>query len=318
MKKYGIIAAILILATFAIYNLTKRTKEHPPTIARQNKPTHKNHAPTHKSSATIPVDILKDDSIKGVFVSVTPSAHFEIAKKVLNSGKSLFIEKPPCSSLDELNELIAVSSRHPESVVTVGLQKRFAPATQILRKRLKSEDIISYNLRYLTGAYPEGNALLDLYIHPIDLVVYLFGEAKVVACEQPNAGTYILMLRHATAIGTLELSTSYSWSNAKETLSVCTHAGLYELSQMEELTYIPKQRSVFGIPIEKVVKRNPTIEHLFHRNNFSPIVANNQIHTQGFLDEIKSFVDSVENNENVSLSELESLCDTYKLLQCLS
>ena len=42
-------------------------------------------------------EILKDNSIKGVFVSVSPSAHFEIAKKVLNSGKSLFIEKPPCA-----------------------------------------------------------------------------------------------------------------------------------------------------------------------------------------------------------------------------
>lgn len=262
-------------------------------------------------------DILNDDSVKGVFVSATPSAHFEIAKKVLDGGKSLFIEKPPCSSLTELNELIAISSRRPKSVVTVGLQKRFAPTIQILRKRLKRESVISYNLRYLTGAYPEGNALLDLYIHPIDLVVYLFGEAKVVACEQPALGTYILMLRHGTAIGALELSTSYSWSNAKETLSICTNADIYELSQMEELTYTSKQCSICGIPIEKVIKRNPTTEYLFHRNNFSPIIANNQIYTQGFYDEIKSFADCVEN-QRISVNSFETLKETYRIIDKIS
>lgn len=262
-------------------------------------------------------DILKDDTIKGVFVSATSTAHFQIAKKVLRHGKSLFIEKPPCSSLNELNELISISSQHPKSVVTVGLQKRFAPATQILRKRLKRENVISYNLRYLTGAYPEGNALLDLYIHPIDLVVYLFGEAKVVACEQPAPGTYILMLRHGTVLGTLELSTSYSWSNAKETLSVCTIAGIYELSQMEELTYTSKQYSICGIPIEKVVKRNPTTEYLFQRNNFSPNIVNNQIYSQGFYNEIKSFVDSMETGTNKSTLGFSTIQETYRLINAI-
>lgn len=262
-------------------------------------------------------DILNDDSVKGVFVSATPSAHFELAKKVLESGKSLFIEKPPCSSLAELKELISISSQHPKSVVTVGLQKRFAPATQILRKRLKRENVISYNLRYLTGAYPEGNELLDLYIHPIDLVVYLFGEAKIIACEQPAPGTYILMLGHRTVIGTLELSTSYSWNNAKETLSVCTNAGMYELSQMEELTYTSKQYSICGIPIEKVVKRNPTTEYLFQRNNYSPNIVNNQIYSQGFYNEIKSFVDSMETGTNKSTLGFSTIQETYRLINAI-
>lgn len=186
-----------------------------------------------------------------------------------------------------------------------------------MRKRLKKESVISYNLRYLTGAYPEGNALHDLYIHPIDLVVYLFGEAKVIAYEQPAPGTFFLMLRHAATIGALELSTSYSWSNAKETLSICTYAGIYKLSQMEELTYTSKQRSICGIPIEKVIKRNPTTEYLFHRNNFSPIIANNQIYTQGFYDEIKSFADCVEN-QRISVNSFETLKETYRIIDKIS
>lgn len=263
-------------------------------------------------------DILKDDTIKGVLVSATPTAHFQIAKKVLQHGKSLFIEKPPCSSVDELNELIKLSEQHPNSVVTVGLQKRYAPCTQILKKKLNKENIISYNMRYCTGLYPEGNALLDLFIHPIDLVIYLFGEPVIVACEKVGKDSYILMLKHGDIVGTLELSTGYSWDSAMETLSVCTQRGVYNLSQMEELTFSSKPQSILGVPFEKVWRKNKTVEYLYSRNNFSPNLSNNQIHSQGFYNEIKTFVDSVEMGKNISVSNFESLKETYNLLHLIS
>ena len=116
-------------------------------------------------------DILNDEAIKGVFVSASPSAHFSIASRVLQSGKSLFIEKPPCQTLAELDVLINLQHLYASPVVMVGLQKHYAPSIQLLRKRLRHERLISYDLHYLTGSYPEGNALLDLYIHPLDLVM---------------------------------------------------------------------------------------------------------------------------------------------------
>jgi len=41
-------------------------------------------------------DIQNDETIKGIFVSASPSSHFSIASQILKTGKSLFIEKPPC------------------------------------------------------------------------------------------------------------------------------------------------------------------------------------------------------------------------------
>lgn len=38
---------------------------------------------------------------------------------------------------------------------------------------------MSYNLKYLTGSYPEGDAMLDLFVHPLDYVTFLFGKAEV-------------------------------------------------------------------------------------------------------------------------------------------
>ena len=57
-------------------------------------------------------EILADEEVKGVFVSTAPQAHFAIATEVLKSCKALFIEKPPCQSLDELAQLMNLQKAH--------------------------------------------------------------------------------------------------------------------------------------------------------------------------------------------------------------
>ena len=268
----------------------------------------------HVKATTSLDDILTDETVKGVFVSASPAAHFSIASCILQSGKSLFIEKPPCQSLQELDSLIDKQKRYGSPVAMVGLQKRYAPAVQILQKRLRKEHLISYDLHYLTGNYPEGNALLDLYIHPLDLVCNLFGPAEIIASQQVAPASHVLMLRHRHIVGTLELSTAYTWSAAEESLKVSTAAGIYSLRQMDELVFEPKPSTIFGIPIEKVHPHHKTVEHLYTRNNFTPILANNQIHSQGYFDELYAFVESVEGRATKVLTSLQSVRDTYHLL----
>ena len=262
-------------------------------------------------------EILKDESIKGVFVSASPSAHFSIASQLLQSGKSLFIEKPPCQTLGELDTLIAIQQQYGSPVAMAGLQKRYAPAVQLLKQRLRKEHLINSDLNYLTGTYPEGNALLDLYIHPLDLVCFLFGRPEILACRQVTKDSYILMLQHPHIVGTLELSTAYTWTTAEESLKVCTHSSIYRLSQMEELTFTPNPTNILGIPAEKLCTKNRTVEYLFQRNNFTPILANNQVYTQGYYSEIEAFISQVEKGKAEVTTGLMSVRGTYELLQAL-
>ncbi|MCD8237240.1 MAG: Gfo/Idh/MocA family oxidoreductase [Prevotellaceae bacterium] len=263
-------------------------------------------------------EILADEEVKGFLVSASPSVHSAIANKVLKSGKALFIEKPPCSSLAELQQLMDLE----QSSVVVGMQKRYAPATKILTGRLKNETLLTYHMRYLTGGYPEGDSLTDLFIHPLDYVCYLFGKAEIRSCEYiqgKNGVTLLLTLRHEAVTGVLELSTAYSWQNANETLTVNTERGIYKLSQMETLTFTPKQGQVFGIPLEKVVQRSVITETLFSRNNFVPTAVNNQIYTQGYFDEIKVFVETVQKGSLFApYSGFYSMYNTYTLIDAIS
>ncbi len=262
-------------------------------------------------------EILNDEAIKGIFVSASPTVHFSIASQVLRSGKSLFIEKPPCRTLEELDTLIDLQRFHGSPVAMVGLQKRYAPAVQLLKQRLHKERLISYDLHYLTGAYPDGNALLDLYIHPIDLVCFLFGQPEVLAIRQVAKDSYILMLQHPHIVGTLELSIAYSWITAEESLKVCTHSGIYNLSQVESLVFTPNHTTILGIPTEKLSTKNRTVEYLFQRNNFTPMLANNQIYTQGYYSETDTFVNLVEGCNNISAMDIKTVRDTYQLMNRL-
>lgn len=260
-------------------------------------------------------DILNDESVKGVLVAAAPSAHFSLASRVLQSGKSLFIEKPPCQTVAQLKELIATQQASGSPVAMVGLQQRYAPAVQILKKRLKGQRLLNYDLHYLTGAYPEGDALLDLYIHPLDLATWLFGKAEIVSYLKIEEGSYLLMLRHQHIVGTIELSTCHSWQDAQQSLTVHTHSGIYRLNQCEELIFAHRQPVIAGIPMEKIRPRSQSVEYLYRHDGFSPILAGNSIYTQGFLQEVTTFVNAVEGKRANNLTDLQSIEPTLQLIE---
>ncbi|MCF0175171.1 MAG: Gfo/Idh/MocA family oxidoreductase [Bacteroidales bacterium] len=275
-------------------------------------------------------EILADEAVKGVFISVTPKAHFELASKVLGARKCLFIEKPPCRNSSELEKLLSLEKKNGVFALA-GLQRRYAPAIQILRKELKHASLISYHLHYSVGLYPEGDSLLDLFIHPLDELCNLFGEAEILSQQKIDSGkgaeTLLLMLRHKGITGTVELTTSGSWTAARECLEVNTKGGLYTLTDVEKLTLTKHPSSFAGIPSEKIFKKGIVTVELFNPAHTVPVVANNQIATQGFLSEIETFATLVCNQDKATsaqsksgasnFSSLESLRPTYKLLDAI-
>ncbi|MDE6741917.1 MAG: Gfo/Idh/MocA family oxidoreductase [Muribaculaceae bacterium] len=267
--------------------------------------------------ATASLDtILNDSDVKGVFVCLPPETHYDICTRVISSGKYLFVEKPPCRTLQQLEALIEADAYER---VMVGMQKRYSPLTQTLRRRLSKSRVISYTLSYHTGAYPEGEPLTDLFIHPVDMAAYLFGEAQKISVQRTGQqGTVTLqaLLSHGNVNGIIELSTAYSWANPEELLRVNTGTGEYRLEQMECLTFNPHPKRIAGIPVEKLGLFTTSEQILMERNNFTPLIVNNQLYTQGFFSEIKAFAEMVEfGGKNVST--LSDMRTTYTILEFL-
>lgn len=267
--------------------------------------------------ATTSLDIILNDSeVKGVFVCTSPQNHYEICSRLIASDKYLFVEKPPCRTLQQLENLI---ERDAKQKCMVGMQKRYSPLIETLKRRLSKSCVIGYTLSYHTGAYPEGEPFTDLFIHPVDLVSCLFGDVGKISIQRTDHNgtiTVQALLSHGRINGVIELSDAYSWSNPEESLRVNTSSGEYRLKQMEHLLYFPHPKKVGGIPLEKVGLFTTSKQILSERNNFNPLISNNQLYTQGFFSEIKAFADMVEHSGK-NMSTLSSMRNTYLILDSL-
>ena len=238
-------------------------------------------------------DVLNDDEVKGVFVCVSPESHFHICKRIIG--------------LDVKQKVV------------VGMQKRYSPYIQTLKEKLKSHDMISYNMVYRTGAYSEGNPYTDLFIHAVDLSVFLFGKVEIrdfQLRERNGAATIQMLLSHGNVMGFIELSTAFSWSNPEEKLRINTTEGEYRLIGMERLCHYPHPKKCLGMPLEKIGIHTVSEQIIAERNNFNPLLVNNQLYSQGFLSEIQAFAEFVECSGK-NYSPLSNLKETYRIMDAI-
>ncbi|MDR2009127.1 MAG: Gfo/Idh/MocA family oxidoreductase [Bacteroidales bacterium] len=262
--------------------------------------------------------VLNDEEIKGIFISANPDSHYELVKKSLEHRKNVFVEKPPCTTIEQLNDLIDIEKTSGAKCL-VGLQKRYSVSTLILKKEISDEEIISYNYRFILGSYPEGDPILDLFIHPVDLTSFLFGDTELhsITKTENTKGKLSVFLHtkhRKNIIGSLEMSTDYTWDMPTELLTVNTRKGIYTMENHQVLTFQPKAGTFLSMPKEKIFPSVPEKKYLFNGNNFLPVVENNQIVSQGYFNEIKTFADICENKKAQNNSPLNSLVNTFELI----
>lgn len=257
--------------------------------------------------------IIDNETIKGIFVCSVPKAHGQIVKQLLQGGKHVFVEKPPCLSLEELKMLI----QHQGALHCIpGLQKRFSTINRLLKPHLAKP--VSYSYRYLTGAYPEGDPIFEIFIHPVDNVIQLFGEIKNIHITKYNATYFLSITHHTGSTGVLHLSTDHSWNQPVDELEINTHAAVFQATYPNKLVSIPKPARILNIPLEKVIKTPGNIRVHFDNTGFNPVAENNPVKTQGFLGEIAYFAGLVEGFEKDKRFDLRNLEPTYNLLSALS
>ena len=136
--------------------------------------------------------------------------------------------------------------------------------------------------------------------------------------------TTVLMLAHGDIVGTVELSTGYSWAAPVEELIVHTRTGVYAMPSIDTLTFQPSGSSFAGIPWEKIMHPRVAVEYLCRHDSFSPTLANSSWVEHGFYHELKAFVDEVEHRPSNNLLSrnhlspirptLQSLLPVYQLL----
>jgi len=111
--------------------------------------------------------------VDAVSVSTVTSQHFDVAKRALNAGVHVLIEKPITQTVAEADELIALA-KAKGCTIQVGHIERFNPAILALESyNLRPMFIESHRLAQFNPRGTDVAVVLDLMIHDIDVILSL-------------------------------------------------------------------------------------------------------------------------------------------------
>jgi predicted dehydrogenase len=182
--------------------------------------------------------IFSDPQINTVFIATRHNSHAEYVIKGLRSDKNVFVEKPLCMNLHELDEIKSAYEASRGKLMT-GFNRRFAPFTQIIAADIHSQPGLqaAINFRINAGALPAnhwindpktgGGRILGEACHFIDLAIYI-SNSKVISVSateltsaSSNHDTCIINLAFANgSVASISYFSNGNNSFSKELLEV--------------------------------------------------------------------------------------------------
>jgi UDP-N-acetylglucosamine 3-dehydrogenase len=127
------------------------------------------------------VDNFLEHGLDGVIVSTPTKTHFQIASKVIESGKNLLVEKPFTYEVEEGENLIK-KAKEKKVILTIGFIERFNPAMREAKSLVEKGTIGAplYLMFVRENRWPthilDVGVILDTTIHDIDLSRWFFGK----------------------------------------------------------------------------------------------------------------------------------------------
>lgn len=117
------------------------------------------------------IESLISASVDAVSVAVPTMAHLEVARRLMENGVDVLIEKPLATTVGEADELIDLARRH-HRIAQVGHLERFNPAVRATVPLLNNPMFFEvHRLSVFTPRSLDVDVILDLMIHDLDVVL---------------------------------------------------------------------------------------------------------------------------------------------------
>ncbi|WP_190808983.1 Gfo/Idh/MocA family protein [Flagellimonas sp. S3867] len=229
---------------------------------------------------------------------VTPTlSHFDCAKKAIEKGKHVFIEKPITNTAEEAEELLHLSKKHNVKG-QVGHVERFNPAFLSVKDKIETPMFIeTHRLAEFNPRGTDVPVVLDLMIHDIDAIL------SVVKSEVKNIN----------ASGVSVISKSPDIANARIEFENGCVANLtssrISLKNMRKSRFFQRDAYISVDFLEKKVEVVKMKDAPKEPGDFDMILQNaegekKQIYFENpdietnnaILDELETFADAINNN----------------------
>ena len=228
---------------------------------------------------------------------VTPTPfHFNYAKKAIDKGIHLFIEKPVCSNTEESTELLRLSESN-NIKIQVGHVERFNPAYITIEEKISKPMFIeSHRLAKFNPRGTDVSVVLDLMIHDIDIILNsvkspvktISSNGISVISDSPDIANARIEFENG-CVANLTAS-RVSLKNMRKTrfFQSGKYISVDFLNQEAEVIEIDEKKS--ELPIMILEAENGKKKKIYFSK--PQISENNAI-----LDELNSFALSIKNNE---------------------
>jgi myo-inositol 2-dehydrogenase/D-chiro-inositol 1-dehydrogenase len=191
--------------------------------------------------------------VDAVYIATPNTKHTAIALAAIDSGKSVFCEKPMATSIADARAVLDAASR-TSAVFQVGHNRRFAPVYAALKEMLaESGPAHSAHVKMNRGellnpawvADPAitGGFLYETTIHMFDMMRFLFGEVSSIDAvgsshEYPEIDDFSVLLRFGSGMhAVLSSSADASWLFPFERVEVFCHHATITTREMESISY---------------------------------------------------------------------------------
>ncbi|HJS87989.1 MAG TPA: Gfo/Idh/MocA family oxidoreductase [Acetobacteraceae bacterium] len=129
---------------------------------------------------TDPAIALNDPEVEALVIATPAATHHDLARRALERGKHVLVEKPMCASADQAADLVA-RAEAAGLVLMVDHTFLFHPAVVHLKSLIGAGSLghVSYfdSQRINLGLFqPDVNVLWDLAPHDLSILDHLFGE----------------------------------------------------------------------------------------------------------------------------------------------
>jgi len=143
-------------------------------------------------------EVIADEEVNLVVVATRPGTHAELARRALERGRHVFVEKPLALNDEELEQVISVAEQSNGRLM-VGFNRRFSPLTRAAREFFVDCEPLSINYRVNAGRIPldhwahdrkeGGGRIIGEVCHFIDFMHFITGSlTRRVHAESISSG----------------------------------------------------------------------------------------------------------------------------------